>query len=372
MKHKKLMIGIVGAAAIVAVVIGIHTKQHTVSEAVTVLSDPIAVTVTAPYRDDIEETVFTIGEVQPAATYSVMAKTAGTVETVYYDVGDFVTKNDILFKLDTSALSVTQQSTLDQVQNAVKQAKLALDQAQDQYDRQDILFGQGAVSKAAMDSAATALDNAVIQYENAQTSAKSTQKQLEEQYDAYVQKSPVSGTIVSKNIDAGQFVSSQVVYTIIPDESYIVSGSITSKYINDLAKGQPVSIYVKTLDKHYTGTVQSVSSVASRGSYPIEVAIEGDNDLKAGLYAELEIVLSAHEDVLLVPKRALIQESGNAYAYTVDNAGTVMRKTVETGITSGDAVEIEAGLSETDQIVLKGLDFIEPGDFVSIVTDSVQ
>lgn len=372
MKHKKLIFGIVGAAVIVAAVIGINMKQHTASEALTVLSDPIAVTVTVPYRDNIEETVFTIGEVQPAATYSVVAKTAGTVDAAYFEVGDMVAKDDILFKLDTSALSVTQQSTLDQVDNAIKQAKMALDQAQDQYDRQSILFEQGAVSKAVMDSATTALDNAAIQYDNALSSAKSTQKQLEEQYDTYVQKSPVSGTIVSKNIDEGQFVSSQVAYTIIPDESYIVSGSITSKYINDLSKGQSVSIYVKTIDRHYTGTVQSISSVASRGSYPIEIAIEGDSDLKAGLYAELEIVLSAHDGVLLVPKGALIQDNGSYYAYTVDNSGSVLRKNVEVGIASGKAFEIMSGLTEADQIVLKGLDFVEPGDLVSIVSDETE
>jgi RND family efflux transporter MFP subunit len=372
MKHPKLTVGIIVTLAVIVGVVGINMRQHTVSDALTVLSDPIAVTVVSPYRDTIEETVFTIGEIQPAATYTVIAKTSGTVEATYYDVGDFVSKDDILFRLDTSALRVTQQSTSDQVANAVKQAKLALDQSQDNYDRQLTLFNQGAISKAVYDSAATALDNAQIAYENAKSNAKSTQKQLEEQYDAYVQKSPVSGTIVSKSIDAGQFVSSQAVYTIIPDESFIVSGSITSKYINVLAKGQTVDIYVKTLNKHYAGYVQSISSIASKGSYPIEIAIEGDSDLKAGLYAELEIVLASHEAALLMPKSALVEENGNAFVYTVGSANTLVKQSVTTGIETKDAVEIEGGITEADLIVSKGLAFVEPGDIVKIVSETTQ
>jgi len=326
----------------------------------------VAVTTVLPVEGTLKETIFTIGEVEPSATYSVMAKASGTVEATYFEVGDTVAKDDILFKIDTDSFNVSKQSTLTQLNNAVKQTKQNLDQTQENYDKQKQLYDQGAISESVFTNVETALDSAKIAYENALASYQSSANQLEDQYDAYVQKSPVGGVIVSKGISTGQFVASQVAYTIIPDTDFIIAGSVTSKYINAIKRGLSAQIYVNTLEKSYQGEVTNVGSVAMNGSYPIELSLEGDEALRAGLYAEVDIIINQHENVMLLPRQAVKQDYASYFVYVVSEEGTAKKQAVTLGLSDEDHYEILSGLSYTDPVIHLGLDYVEEGTAVVI------
>lgn len=327
----------------------------------------IAVQVTQPLAKSLDEKVTSLGELAPLATYNVMVTTGGTVETTYFEVGDSVKKGDVLFRMDTDSLNVQQSATRQQLDNAVTQAKLTLDQAQDNLDNQSALYAQGAVSKAALDSAQVQVDNAQIAYNNALTNQRSTSSQLSDQYDAYVQESPISGKIVTKSIEEGQTVSSQVAYTIIPEDAFTIKTSVASKSVNLIERNQKALVTVPSVDQTFEGVVTSISDVGTRGVYAVEISVSGDENLKSGMYAEIQIIYAQKENVLTLPSDAILIENGQSYVYVIDAGDVAVRKNVGLGVKSQGYYEILSGLTSEDQVVLTGADFLEEGDLVTIV-----
>jgi len=367
MNKKKFAIVFVIVVVIAMIAINPMIKKKNVAMPTTETEESaVAVSTVLPVEGTLSESIFTIGEIQPSATYNVMAKASGTVEHTYFEVGDAVSKDDILFEIGTDSFNVSKQATLTQLDNGVKQAKQSFEQAQENYDKQKQLYDQGAISEAVFTNVETALDNAKIAYDNALASYQNSVNQLDDQYDAYVQKSPISGVVVSKGISEGQFVSSQVAYTIIPDTDYIISSSVTSKYINDMKRGLSAQVYVNTLDQTYQGEVTNVGSVAVNGSYPVELSLEGDAELRAGLYTEVSIIIKQHDKVMLLPKQVVKQDYASAFVYVVNGEGVAEKHIVTTGLSNEENYEILSGLSYTDEVIQLGLDYVEEGTEVTM------
>ncbi|GAU77250.1 probable Co/Zn/Cd efflux system membrane fusion protein [Fusibacter sp. 3D3] len=332
------------------------------------LESEVATTVSSEIvaKGDIDETVFTIGSIDPVETFNVTAKMAGDVKAIYFEVGDRVSKNDVLFEINRDTFDVSKNQTLTQQKNALDQSKDSLKKAEDDYNDQKQLFESGATSQSTLDNAKTALENEQRAYENATASYNSTLSTINEQLDNYVQRSPVDGIVVNKNISKDIYATAQNGYTIIPESQFIVNTSVTSKYVKSVKKGQSVSIYVNTLDKTYAGEVISVSEVGQQGSYPIEISIQGDEDLMSGLYSEIKITTHRLEQVLVVSKSALLLEGESHYVYRIKADNTVEQVSVITGGESDDKVEILQNLYLGDQVVVLGKEYLSENSKVVI------
>ncbi len=370
MNKKWIIIG-VAIVAIIAVITGIMPKKPTKADnsalkmgleaetATTISSETVS-------KGDIDETAFTIGSIEPVETFNVTAKMAGDVKATYFEIGDRVSKNDVLFEINQEAFDVSKNQTLTQQKNALEQSKDSLKQAEDAYNDQLQLFESGAASQSVLDNAKTALENAQRAYENTKASYNSSLSTLNEQLDNYVQRSPVDGIVVDKNISKDMYATSQNGYTIIPESQFIVKASITSKYVKSVAKGQKASIYVNTLDKTYKGEVISVSEVGQQGSYPIELSIQGDDALMSGLYCEIKITTHRLEQVPVISKSALLLEGKEHYVFRIKADNTVEKISVVTGAESDDKVEILENLNLGDQIAVLGKEYLSENDKVVI------
>lgn len=370
MNKKWIIVGI-AIVAIVVVIIAIKPKKvikaddsalemGLEAETATTISSEIVT------KGDIDETVFTIGSIDPVETFNVTAKMAGDVKATYFEIGDRVSKNDILFEMNQDAFDVSKNQTVTQQKNALDQSKDSLKQAEDAYNDQNQLFESGATSQSVLDNAKTALENAQRAYENAKVNYNSSLSTLNEQLDNYVQRSPVDGIVVDKTISKDMYATSQNGYTIIPESQFIVNASITSKYVKSVKKGQEASIYVNTLDKTYTGEVISVSEVGQQGSYPVELSIQGDEDLMSGLYSEIKITTHQLEQVPVISKSALLLEGKDHYIFRIKADNTVEKIAVITGAESDDKVEILQNLNLGDQIVVLGKEYLSENDKVVI------
>ena len=359
MRLNKKMIIIFTLLIIAGVFWGLQSKQS--SDAIETLADKENVEYVNAEEiisGAIEEKLFTIGSVDPLSTFVVNAKVNGEVKSTFFEKGDRVKKGDVLFEIEKENYLVTKNATLNQLRNALDQSELALNQAEENYRHQMSLFNAGAVSQAALDAAKMTLDNSKIAYNNASTNLNSNISSLNEQLDFYIQRSPVDGVIVEKNISVANFASTQNSYTIVPENQYVLNSSVTSKYVSKIEKGQKAYIYVNTLDRYYEGEVLSISRVGKKGVYPVEIAIYGDEELMAGLYAEVNIVINSLDAALLAPSEAIVRELEEAYIYIVNEDSNVEKIKVELGIESGGWVQIICSISKGSKVVTKGKEFI--------------
>jgi HlyD family secretion protein len=171
--------------------------------------------------------------------------------------------------------------------------------------------------------------------------------------------SPISGTVETVAITAGDSVSADSpseAVTIVDWRSYEVTASLTTSEVQDVNVGQECQITVDgisgTLDAKVT-RVGPVEEIDSSYVYPVVMTVTSDAEtIPAGSAAAATIALAKAQDVLVVPTSA-VHTSGtsNSYVYVYEK-GKQVRQTVKIGLVGGIYTQIVSGLTKGDVIVL--------------------
>ena len=201
---------------------------------------------------------------------------------------------------------------------------------------------------------------------NAQLSMSDTQKQMEN----YTITSPISGTVIQKNVKAGDTVgtdttASETLCTIY-DLSYLeMTLNVDELEILSIKEGQTVTITADAIsDRTFTGVVTSVSAAGTTTggttTYPVTIRIDDTGDLLPGMNATAEIEVSSASNALAVPNGSVVR--GNYVLVTKDSpsaANAVQDMTapdgyvyvkITTGTSDNDSIEVTGGLQEGDTI----------------------
>ena len=143
-------------------------------------------------------------------------------------------------------------------------------------------------------------------------------------------------------------------FTIQNADALKVSLAVSKYDIEKLTIGQKADITIN--GKSYTGEVSNISKVASTnnaGAVVIDTDIHIDNpddNIVLGVEAKVSIKTAEEKNVLLVPIAAVNYASDGVFCYVAEN-GVLVRKEVETGISSDEYVQILSGLSEGDAVI---------------------
>ncbi|WP_312942304.1 efflux RND transporter periplasmic adaptor subunit [Oscillibacter sp.] len=220
--------------------------------------------------------------------------------------------------------------------------------------------GQAIVTfaaNAANDSVQSAEDN----LKSAELSMETSQKQLED----YTINSPIDGTIVDKQIKAGEKVESGKTLCIIYDLSYLeMTLSVDELDITQVSVGQNVTITADAVEgETFTGQVTKISMAGttnnSATTYPVTVRINDYGKLWPGMNVDAKIVLAENDNALSIPSAAL--ERGNKVLITADSPSAVnaledkapenyVYVSVKTGVSNDDYIEISSGLQDGDTV----------------------
>ena len=183
----------------------------------------------------------------------------------------------------------------------------------------------------------------------------------------YTITAPISGTIIQKNVQAGETVGSESAgasttpMCIIHDLRYLeLTLNVDELEILSMQVGQEVEINADAIQgQTFRGVVTNVSS-AGTTTYPVTIRIEDYGQLLPGMNATADIVVASVENALAIPSAAVIR--GNYVLVTADspsaaNADPAMTAPegyvyvkVETGISDNDYIEVTGGLTEEDTV----------------------
>lgn len=351
---------------------------------------------------DIARSVVATGKVQPITKVEVKSKASGIVTRLDTDINAQVKQGQVLAQLD-------QQEILDQV--AAQKAQLAaaesnahaaaasiqydkvnaeapdLPMYKNTYERNLQMSKQGVVSQQSLDdaqqkylAAANTRDKAVSQISvdssklrqaQAQVAqAQASLKQLEEQLGYTTITSPMDGTILSRDVEIGDAVSSilvlgstaTLVMTIGDTTQVYVQGKVDESDIGKVYLGQSARIKVESFkDKTFQGKVTKIAplGVEKDNVTTFEVRVSIDNpggELKANMTANAEILLEEHKNVLTVPEQAVLYDKDrNASVEVPDAKAKNGRRKIDikAGISNGTKTEVLAGLKSGDTVILQ-------------------
>ena len=291
-------------------------------------------------------------------TVQVIAKVGGMeqIKAVHVKVGDKVSAGQVLAQLDneTSAINLSN-------------AQLAYDNAYTNYENAKQLFELGAVSQSD-------LNQLKMAYEN----ANNTLRQAQMAMDYATVTAPISGTVTMVNANVGSFATASApMFEIANVDTLEISTGINEQNVSKIKIGQEVLLKIHSVsDKWMSGTITEISKVmnAQTKNYPVTIALANkDDDLVAGMYAEVQVAVEHAEDVLVIPVDAIVYKEAKPVAFIAQAAGTVKEKALTLGINDGDYYVVTKGLQAGDQIVVKGNGNLVEGEPISIITlDGVE
>jgi RND family efflux transporter MFP subunit len=306
------------------------------------------------------------GQTEAYADAPIYAQTSGYLRIWHFDIGAKVKVGDVLAEIDTPEVD----QELAQGQAQLKVAQAALNLAEVTYRRSQDLFNRKVIAVEDFDTAAdTYLENqATVMADQANIN------QLEALEAYKIVKAPFNGTVTARNTDIGD---------------YIASGSGTQLF--RMQQTSPLRVYVNvpqafagwvkigtvgdlTLDEfpgrkflgHVTNTARAIDPISR--TLLIELQVPNDtNELFPGAYALITLQGKDKTGILTIPSNALLFRSEGTTVGVVDGNGKVEIRKIRTNLNLGDKLEISAGLSVTDQVILNPSDSLANGMTVRIL-----
>ena len=257
---------------------------------------------------NIRSTVSATGTINPVNVVSVGAQVSGMIDKIYVDYNDKVKTGQLLAQVDKALLIEDINST-----NAkMMQAKAKYDLAELDKNRTEQLFNAGYIAKLELDQAVTDLASAKADYIAAKAENERSKRNIE-----YAEiKSPVSGVVISKDVEEGQTIASSfsapTLFTIAEDLTKMqIEASISEADIGNIKKGQDVSFTVDAFPlETFHGTVDQVRLNPTTDQnvviYNVLITIDNkDGKLLPGMTAFVEIDTLKKDDVMALENYVL-------------------------------------------------------------------
>jgi len=282
---------------------------------------------------------------------AVFAEAMGTVVTKFADVGQKVTKGQVLAQIDDKQY-------LSQLEGLESQYQFAVDM----YEKQKRLWDQKIGSE--------------VQYLQSKTTKESLDRQissLHEQIEKFKIKSPIDGTIEECNIKVGGVVSPDprlAAYRVVAFRNLKVTAEVSEAYSSKIKVGDKLIILFPDLNKSIESKVEFVSKYINpvNRTFLIETNIaEGIKDMKANMIAIIQVNDYHSDNSILVPMNVIQTDQVGSYVYVVrpkDKYNGAFKQPVEIGNSYNGVAEILKGLNSGDKVISVGFQELIDGDYI--------
>jgi RND family efflux transporter MFP subunit len=188
-------------------------------------------------------------------------------------------------------------------------------------------------------------------------------KKLEAQMKSSEIRAPMEGLVTNiQTIDGELVAEGNELFTVSSHKNY-VRGEVNEEDVGEVKPGMKANVQLYAYaTRQFSARVSSIQPAADPETQRYTVVLELENspdNLMAGMTGEMNIITGKHENVLIVPSRALLVDQA-----LVVKRGIVRTRTVKTGFRTLDFTEVVTGISEGDHVVVADQDRLKPGRFV--------
>ena len=314
---------------------------------------PATVATTVSSREAWRPTLRAVGTLTAYQGIEITNQVPGVIETIGFRSGQAVAQGDELLRLD------------DEVDQAeLRGLEAERDLARIKFNRLSTLVKDRSVSQSDVDEARAQLDSA-----RARVSAQR----------ALIAKktitAPFAGQLGIRDIDLGDYLpaGSPIVSLQQLDPIY-VDFTLPERHLSRVRTGQAITVSTAAYpDEPFSGEIAVIDpglDVQTRSLQLRASLANPDGHLRPGMFAEVEVLLPAREDVLTLPAVTVSFNPYGDFVYIAeaDDAGglTAQRRQITIGETDGERVEVISGLSGDEQIVIAGQVKLRNGQALSI------
>jgi multidrug efflux pump subunit AcrA (membrane-fusion protein) len=188
--------------------------------------------------------------------------------------------------------------------------------------------------------------------------------------------SPISGTVVMLPAQVGMTITQAVPVARIAGGGALETRLfVAERFVSKMAVNLPCEI---TLDAWpgivFQGSISEVSPTLDVTSRTMEVRVNvrnADSRLKAGMFAKVKVITEIKNNIVKIPASAVISRFGEQYVFVIDKTDAenpvVRRRVIVPGILIDGIMEVQQGLAENEEIVVRGQTLLSDGAKVNIV-----
>jgi RND family efflux transporter MFP subunit len=185
-------------------------------------------------------------------------------------------------------------------------------------------------------------------------------KKLEAQMKNSEIRAPIDGLLTNiQTIDGELVAESNELFTVSSRKNY-VRGEVNEEDVGEVKPGMKATLRLYAYrTQQFAADVSSIQPAADPETqrYTVVLSLENPPDnLMAGMTGEMNIITGRHDNVLLIPTRALLVDQA-----LVVKRGIVHARTVKAGFRTLDFTEAINGLSLGDHVIVSDQDRLRPG-----------
>ena len=294
------------------------------------------------------------GIVESDNNIMVAPQSSGLVEEIYVNVGDKVTRGQLLAELDGSIL----ESSIAEVESGLRLAETI-------FERQQRLWDKNIGSE--------------IEYLQAKNNKEGMEKRLEtleEQYKTTKIFAPLSGTIDEVLIKEGEMASAGLgAIRVVQLSNLKIIVDLSEIYISRIKKNDFVHVNLPVTGREFDLRVDAVSQVIDPNNRTFQVEMKiprSEAVIKPNMLAVLTINDYTNQEALTVPLN-IVQETGTEkfiFVAEQNNENWIARRrSVETGKSYNNRAEVLSGLQEGEHVVTFGYQNLSDGQNLVVIAD---
>lgn len=342
--------------------------------------ETVSVQVEPVTRGSVEETAVLSGSLEPQYQVDVFSRRAGRLARLQVSQGQRVRAGEPVATVEHSDLLLQEQqaaASLAASKASYRRTEAQRDKAAADYERVKLLHEQRASTQQELRNATDQLREAGIQLEVAKAQleqAEADSALVKLQLQQVEMDAPVSGVVIrTYGVVGSQVTTSAPVATIAAVDPIEVAFSVAEKEIGRLALGQPFTIAVDAFPKEsFQGKITSLGAVVETPTRALAVRGRVANSglrLRPGMFARVELVVGHKDNVVSVPREALMTRTAGAYVFVVVD-GIARTSPITVGIQGRERVEILEGLKVGELVAVVGQQQLREGQQVRTVSGS--
>ncbi len=341
------------------------------------------VSVDAVISEQFTQTVPILGRLVAKQSGTVAVRISGPVAEILVAPGDVVSVGQVLARLDTANPGLRKkqaESALIEAQARLKTVNAQLALAGQEVERLKALKGSAAISQAALDDALQQQNIAYSRVNEAEAGIRSSRVSFEIAALAHENatiRAPFDGTITGKLTEVGNYLQvGQPVFRMISDRRLELEADIPAAQLKGLSPGFMVRIELENGSRH-KAAMRAIIPEENPRTRTRRVRFEpilgtGAGDLANEQSVTVYVPVSDVREILTAHKDGIIRRGQGNIVYVVvkdpeeAQPDSVEIRELETGYSTGNRVEVLAGLAEGELVVVRGNERLRPGQAVRI------
>lgn len=325
--------------------------------------DALPVSVAPVQKKDLNSFLVLNGIVEPERKVEIFSRLSAYVKQIVKEEGAYVNENTILALLDDTEIKIS----FEQAKITLEQARLNLEEAEQNFVRNQELIKRELISEQEFQTQEAIYKQRKLDYQNRQESYKDLDLQLN-----YTKiRSLSEGFITERLIEVGDRVNAnQQVYTIEDFKPLLIRVYVPTSDAIKLETGMSAEVMTEVLQGAvFNGDVKLINPRIDNQTGTVKTTIEVFDEslrLKPGMFVEVRIAIGAKENVLIIPRKAILYKQNKTYVFIM-NRNQVSQREIFLGLTEEDLVEVTSGLAEGDVIVIVGVEGLKDGQRVDVV-----